>query len=69
METSLRLPIRSVEAALFESFEGRGFPTFLVLAKNQPAREIPTSCGPKFSSKYAKRQRRTEIDKAQPNAG
>jgi thioredoxin-related protein len=46
METSLRLPIRSVEAALFESFEGRGFPTFLVLAKNQPAREIPTSVRP-----------------------
>ncbi|MCI0622013.1 MAG: thioredoxin family protein [Acidobacteria bacterium] len=34
------------EEALFASFEGRGFPAFLILAKNQPAREIPTSAPP-----------------------
>ena len=34
------------EEALFASFEGRGFPTFLILAKNRPAREIPTSVPP-----------------------
>ena len=34
------------EAALFEKFEGRGYPTFLILAKNHPAQEIPTSVPP-----------------------
>jgi len=34
------------EAALFEKFDGRGYPTFLILAKNQPAQEIPTSVAP-----------------------
>jgi thiol-disulfide isomerase/thioredoxin len=34
------------EGALFEKFEGRGFPTFLILAKNQPAQEISTSVPP-----------------------
>jgi thiol:disulfide interchange protein len=34
------------ESALFEKFEGRGYPTFLILAKNQPAREISTSVPP-----------------------
>jgi len=34
------------EEALFAKFEGRGYPTFLVLAKNQPAQEIPTSVPP-----------------------
>ena len=34
------------EAALFEKFDGRGYPTFLILAKNQPAQEIPTSVPP-----------------------
>ena len=36
----------NAEAALFEKFEGRGYPTFLILAKNQPAQEIPTSVRP-----------------------
>jgi thiol:disulfide interchange protein len=34
------------EAALFEKFEGRGFPTFLILAKNHPVREIATHVTP-----------------------
>lgn len=34
------------EEALFAKFQGRGYPTFLVLAKNQPAREISTSVPP-----------------------
>jgi thiol-disulfide isomerase/thioredoxin len=34
------------ESALFEKFEGRGYPTFLILAKNQPAREISTAVPP-----------------------
>ena len=34
------------EAALFEKFDGRGYPTFLILAKNRPAQEIPTSVPP-----------------------
>ena len=34
------------EEALFEKFEGRGYPTFLILAKNQPAQEILTSVPP-----------------------
>lgn len=34
------------EEALFREFEGRGYPTFLVLAKNQPAQEISTSASP-----------------------
>jgi thiol-disulfide isomerase/thioredoxin len=34
------------EEALFREFEGRGYPTFLVLAKNQSAQEIPTSASP-----------------------
>jgi len=34
------------ESALFEKFEGRGYPTFLILPKNQPAQEIPTSVPP-----------------------
>jgi len=34
------------EEALFEKFEGRGYPTFLILAKNQPAQEISTSVPP-----------------------
>ena len=36
----------NAEAALFEKFEGRGYPTFLILPKNQPAQEIPTSVRP-----------------------
>jgi len=34
------------EAALFQKFDGRGYPTFLILAKNQPVQEIPTSVPP-----------------------
>jgi len=34
------------EEALFDKFEGRGYPTFLILAKNQPAQEISTSVAP-----------------------
>ncbi len=34
------------EEALFASFKGTGFPTFLMLAKNQPARKIWTSLSP-----------------------
>jgi len=34
------------EEALFAGFKGTGFPTFLVLAKNQPARKIWTSLSP-----------------------
>jgi thiol:disulfide interchange protein len=34
------------EDALFQKFDGRGYPTFLILAKNQPAQEIPTSVPP-----------------------
>jgi thiol-disulfide isomerase/thioredoxin len=34
------------EEALFESFNGRGYPTFLMLAKNQPASEIRTAVPP-----------------------
>lgn len=34
------------ENALFQKFDGRGYPTFLILAKNQPAQEIPTSVPP-----------------------
>lgn len=34
------------EEALFEKFQGRGYPTFLVLAKSQPAQEISTSVPP-----------------------
>ncbi|HEU0006959.1 MAG TPA: thioredoxin family protein [Terriglobia bacterium] len=34
------------EAALFQKFDGRGYPTFLILAKKQPAQEIPTSVPP-----------------------
>ena len=34
------------EAALFEKFEGRGFPTFLILAKNHPVQEIATHVTP-----------------------
>jgi thiol:disulfide interchange protein len=34
------------EAALFEKFDGRGYPTFLILAKNRPTQEIPTSVPP-----------------------
>jgi len=36
----------NAEAALFDEFDGRGYPTFLILAKNQPAQEIPTSVAP-----------------------
>ena len=34
------------EAALFQQFEGRGYPTLLILTKTQPAQEIPTSVPP-----------------------
>ena len=34
------------ENALFQKFDGRGYPTFLIIAKNQPAQEIPTSVPP-----------------------
>jgi thiol-disulfide isomerase/thioredoxin len=34
------------EEALFESFQGRGFPTFLILTKDRSAREISTSGSP-----------------------
>ena len=44
------------EAALFEKFEGRGYPTFLILAKNHPAQEISTLCRPKLFSRNAERR-------------
>ncbi len=34
------------EEALFGKFEGRGYPTFLILARNQPAQEISTAVPP-----------------------
>jgi thiol:disulfide interchange protein len=34
------------EEALFEGFQGRGFPTFLILTKDRSAREISTSGSP-----------------------
>jgi hypothetical protein len=48
------------EEALFEKFQGRGYPTFLVLAKNQSPQEISTSVPPEvFLEECRQAARRT----------
>ena len=50
LETTLYVSVNpehgKAENALFASFRGVGFPTFLILEKDRPARAVPTSATP-----------------------